>query len=135
MTPEPDYYAVLQVDPKAEPGVIDAAYRKLASKYHPDVNHSAGATARMQQINEAHRVLSDSELRAAYDGRRGRASARQETAGRVSSFWRQLQRLLLWFLVLFVLGEVFQRVGGRGMLILVVFGGVLYLLWKSKKIF
>jgi hypothetical protein len=136
MTHEPDYYAILQVDPKADPEVIDAAYRRLAAKYHPDVNRRADATARMQQINEAHRVLSDSELRTGYDGRRSRAAQpRKDPPIRLPGFWRQFWRLLLWFFALFLMGEVFQRVGGRGVLILIVFGGVLYLLWKSKRIF
>ena len=135
MTPEPDYYAILQVAPRADPEVIDAAYRKLAAKHHPDVNRRADATARMQQINEAHHTLSDPELRAAYDGRRSRAAPRKEPPIRLPGFWRQFWRLLLWFFALYLMGELFQRVGSRGVLIFIVFGGVLYLLWKSKRVF
>jgi curved DNA-binding protein CbpA len=64
-----DYYRVLQVDPSAEPEVIDRAYRALALKYHPD--RSAGtpdaAGTRMRRINEAYAVLSDPKARARYD--------------------------------------------------------------------
>ena len=67
MQSTPDYYATIQVDPSAEPDVIDAAYRRLASKYHPDVNPSPGATERMKLINAAYAVLSNPASRAAYD--------------------------------------------------------------------
>ncbi len=72
----PDYYAVIQVDPRAERDVIDAAYRRLAAKYHPDVDPSPGATERMKLINVAYDVLSDPEKRRAYDLRRGASSWR-----------------------------------------------------------
>jgi len=62
-----DYYRVLQVDPQAEPEVIEAAYRRLARKYHPDVNRSPDANSRMQQLNEAYEVLKDPVRRAAFD--------------------------------------------------------------------
>jgi len=64
-----DHYRVLQVDPSAEPEVIDRAYRALALKYHPD--RAAGtpdaAGLRMRRINEAYAVLSDPTRRARYD--------------------------------------------------------------------
>ncbi len=63
----PDYYAIIQVDHRAERDVIDAAYRRLASKYHPDVDRSPGATERMKLLNAAYDVLSDPARRAAYD--------------------------------------------------------------------
>lgn len=62
-----DYYRILQVDPAADPEVITAAYRRLAVKYHPDTNASPDAHARMQRINEAYAVLSDTEKREIYD--------------------------------------------------------------------
>ncbi|TEU11887.1 MAG: hypothetical protein E3J21_22510 [Anaerolineales bacterium] len=64
---ESDYYKILQIDPKAEPEVIEAAYRRLARKYHPDVNKSPDAVQRMQQINVAYEVLRDPAKRAEYD--------------------------------------------------------------------
>jgi curved DNA-binding protein CbpA len=63
----PDYYAILQVDPEAEPEVIEAAYRRLARKYHPDVNPAPDASQRMVELNAAYAVLGDPEKRAAYD--------------------------------------------------------------------
>ncbi|MBI2852915.1 MAG: DnaJ domain-containing protein [Chloroflexi bacterium] len=65
-----DYYEVLQVHFRAEKGVIDAAYRRLAAKYHPDVSHVSDAGDRMKQINAAYEVLSDPVTRAAYDASR-----------------------------------------------------------------
>lgn len=67
-----DCYRVLQVDPSAEQEVIEAAYRRLARKYHPDVNPDPAAAARMRELSAAYDVLRDAERRAAYDRRRAR---------------------------------------------------------------
>jgi curved DNA-binding protein CbpA len=67
MTDGPDPYKVLQVDPEAEDEVIQAAYRRLAQKYHPDVATSPEAAARMSGINAAWEVLRDPSRRAAHD--------------------------------------------------------------------
>jgi len=53
MATPPDYYRIIQVHPKAEKEVIEAAYRKLAAKYHPDVSRVADALERMKRINTA----------------------------------------------------------------------------------
>lgn len=62
-----DLYKALQVDPEADPEVIQAAYRRLAQKYHPDVAHGPDAVRRMVEINRAWDVLGDPERRQAYD--------------------------------------------------------------------
>lgn len=67
-----DRYAILQVDAAAEPEVVEAAYKRLAQKYHPDVNADPDATAIMQRLNEAYEVLSDPKKRSAYDRQRRR---------------------------------------------------------------
>ena len=67
MTQAPDPYKVLQVDPEAEDEVIQAAYRRLAQKYHPDVATGPDADARMSAINAAWEVLGDPGRRAAFD--------------------------------------------------------------------
>ena len=61
------FYALLQVDPAAEPEVIDAAYRRLSRKYHPDVNPSPEASDRMRAINQAYATLRNPSRRAIYD--------------------------------------------------------------------
>ena len=71
---EPDYYKILQIDPEAEQEVVEAAYRRLARKYHPDVNKRPDAVQRMQQINVAYEVLRDPAKRAEYDRARLRRS-------------------------------------------------------------
>ena len=62
-----DPYKTLQVDPEAEDEVIQAAYRRLARKYHPDVASGAEAAARMAGINAAWELLGDPVKRALYD--------------------------------------------------------------------
>src|SRR5882757_888295 len=62
-----DYYAVLEIAPSAETSEVNAAFRRLAWRYHPDRNHSPGATLQFQDINEAHQVLIDPVRRGEYD--------------------------------------------------------------------
>jgi len=66
-----DFYHILQVDPSAEQEVIEAAYRRLAKKFHPDKDPSPKATLRMQEINEAYTTLQDPAKRAEYDSEHG----------------------------------------------------------------
>src|SRR5512133_4350057 len=62
------YYEVLGIEKKATPTEIKSAYRKLARKFHPDLNpNDADAKRKFQQINEANEVLSDPEKRKKYD--------------------------------------------------------------------
>ena len=63
-----DYYKILGVDKKASADDIKKAYRRLARKYHPDVNPGdKKAEARFKEINEAYEVLSDPDKRKKYD--------------------------------------------------------------------
>lgn len=63
-----DYYKVLEVNKSASQDDIKKAYRKLARKFHPDVNPNDNeAKRRFQEVNEAHEVLSDPEKRKKYD--------------------------------------------------------------------
>ncbi|HEY6902454.1 MAG TPA: J domain-containing protein [Puia sp.] len=63
-----DYYKVLGVNKTASQDEIRSAYRKLARKFHPDLNpNDKEANKKFQQINEANEVLSDPEKRKKYD--------------------------------------------------------------------
>lgn len=62
-----DYYAILGVGKTATQEEIQRAYRKLARKYHPDINKESTAEEKFKQINEAYEVLGDPEKRAKYD--------------------------------------------------------------------
>lgn len=63
-----DYYKVLDVKKEATQDDIKKAYRKMARKWHPDLNpDDKEAKARFQQLNEANEVLSDPEKRKKYD--------------------------------------------------------------------
>ncbi len=68
-------YKILQVDPEAEVEVIEAAYRRLARKYHPDIATGPDAQGRMVEINQAWEMLRDPIRRAAVDRARVREAA------------------------------------------------------------
>jgi curved DNA-binding protein len=67
MSENKDYYEVLGVDRSATAEEIRKAYRRLARKYHPDINKGSDATTRFAEVQEAYEVLSDAEKRKAYD--------------------------------------------------------------------
>jgi molecular chaperone DnaJ len=63
-----DYYELLGVERGADAAALKSAYRKLAKKYHPDINPGdAAAEAKFREVTEAYEVLSDSDKRRLYD--------------------------------------------------------------------
>ena len=130
-----DLYAILQVDPYAEAEVIQAAYRRLAAKYHPDVNRSPDAVQRMQELNAAYDTLSDPAKRAAYDARRGRALWPEGGSGFPPAVdVRRLARQLFVPVGIFLFFLLAPRVGPKaalvmtGLLLLLAF----YLIWQRR---
>ena len=75
-----DLYEILQLHPSAEPEVIQAAYRRLAQKYHPDVNKSPDAEEIMRRLNRAYETLSNPSARRNYNARRSNPTY-QESRG------------------------------------------------------
>jgi curved DNA-binding protein len=73
-----DYYEVLGVPRDADPDTIRRAYRKLARKYHPDLNSDSDAEERFKELGEAYEVLSDADKRERYD--------------RLGARWREAER-------------------------------------------
>lgn len=86
-----DYYKILGLEKNATEKEIKAAFRKLARKYHPDVNpNDPQAEAKFKEINEANEVLSDPEKRAKYDQLGADWQRWQQTGGRPNDFnWGQ----------------------------------------------
>jgi DnaJ-class molecular chaperone len=77
----PDYYRRLGVSPDASREEIHSAYRRLARRYHPDLNQGRDAGARFNELSDAYAVLRDPARRARYD-----RSVAPTTAARVPSF-------------------------------------------------
>lgn len=125
MKQELDYYAVLQVDQHAEEEVIQAAYRRLAARYHPDVNPSPGALEKMKLLNAAYEVLSDPEKRRIYDLRH---------AGRPWRPWWLFLVMVVVFLLMVVVIALAVRGTPRIILILGSLVLVLWLLWRLRSL-
>jgi molecular chaperone DnaJ len=80
MATKRDYYKILEVGQSASKDDLKKAYRRMARKYHPDVNNDPSAGERFKEINEAYEVLSNDSSRAAYD-RFGHAGVQGNNAG------------------------------------------------------
>jgi molecular chaperone DnaJ len=67
MAKKRDYYEILGISGNASKDQIKAAYRKLAKKYHPDVNKEDDAENKFKEVQEAYDILQDEQKRATYD--------------------------------------------------------------------
>ena len=95
MSIKKDYYEVLGINKNADDKAIKKAYRKLAKKYHPDINPGdANAEAKFKEVTEAYEILSNPEKRklydqfghAAFDGTGGAQSGAYGNAGSFEGF-------------------------------------------------
>ena len=76
-----DYYEILGVPRDASKDDIQKSYRKLARKYHPDINKQPEAEVKFKEIGEAYQVLSDADKRAKYDRYGSAWQHAQQTGG------------------------------------------------------
>ena len=142
MSTQIDFYGILQVHSRAEKEVIEAAYRRLAAKYHPDVSQISNAAERMKQINIAYEVLSDPVKRAAYDAARGvapspetppHAAARSQHLTKARRTLLIAAGLMLLAVVAFRLGLSFLSLVPKLVVPLVVIALVVWLLLTIAK--
>ena len=66
-----NFYTILEIEPGVDQEIIDAAYRRLALLYHPDLNRSPEANRKMQEVNVAYTTLRNPSKRAVYDRSNG----------------------------------------------------------------
>ena len=86
MPKEKDYYKILGVGKNATKGEIKEAYKKLAKKYHPDLNKNSDATEKFKEINEAASVLGDENKKSQYDQFGAAGSQHSSSSGGFSGF-------------------------------------------------
>ena len=86
MAKQKDYYELLGIDRKATADQIRSAYRKMARRFHPDVNKESDAAKWFSEIQEAYDALSDAEKRSNYD-RFGHAGVGAGTGGPAGGSW------------------------------------------------
>lgn len=77
--PTTDYYSVLSVSPQAPQGEIKRSYRRLARKYHPDLNQQA-LDQHIKLLNEAYDILGNPAKRSAYDQQRLQEEKQRQAA-------------------------------------------------------
>ena len=83
---EESYYELLQVSENADQEIIQAAYRRVMLRHHPDRSNEPNAAEMTQRLNDAYSILSDPARKAQYDReRRGRTSSSSSGTGQTSS--------------------------------------------------
>ena len=109
MAEKRDYYEVLGVEKGSDKKELKKAYRKLAMKYHPDVNEDPESADKFKEVSEAYAVLSDEEKRNTYDqfGHAGMGGYSNEDIFRNANFddifqriwirlWRYIRYVWVW---------------------------------------
>jgi hypothetical protein len=132
MSASQNYYEVLGVSDNATADEIKSAYRRLARKYHPDLNPKRkSAEERFKKLQEAYDVLSQEDARQLYDQSREQPLVEMEEIVRkvsrlrfvVEWNWQRKLSLILWsicVICLFVPGNLLQEEPGSGLAIVTV---------------
>ena len=114
-----DYYEVLQLSPNADEETIDRIYRILAKRYHPD-NQETGDPQKFADVVEAHRTLSNPDLRQAYDRHhaehRSKLSRQSDAAGDENSFNSDLRTFETILSLLYTSRRRDPHAGGLGVM-------------------
>lgn len=92
-----NFYKVLKVDPSAETDIIIAAWKRLALKYHPDINKTSDAEEHMKLINRAKEILTNPEQRRIYDKEFTQATQMPQSDKAYKSYGQETVEEEVWY--------------------------------------
>ena len=132
-----DFYEVLGVKPTASQKEIQAAYRALVSRYHPDKHQDNAlrelAEQKLQELNEAYEVLSDPERRAQYDQDPQGSFTSPQRHNRESAQAIRIQRFLNWALVVIGMPILVRFIRNPKVSAAIIFAAVLWFILRVRK--
>ena len=132
-----DYYGILGVKPTASDKEIQAAYRDLVSRYHPDKHQDNAlrelAEEKLQELNEAYEILSNPQHRARYDRDPTRVFSTAGTQPTAQSTTLRIQRFLNWALIVIGTPILVRFVRNPKVSAAIIIAAVLWFVWRWRK--